>query len=70
MTVYLQQFKNHFVNLSYNVASGSEIMSCNKIDKPLVVYRFLGNVLTSIITLRIYSYSYIIEFIKLVAKTD
>ena len=26
--------------LSYDVASGSEIMPCNKIDKPLVVYRF------------------------------
>ena len=27
----------------------SEIMPCNKNDKPLVVYRFLGNVMTSII---------------------
>ena len=27
-------------NLSYDVASGSEITPCNKIDKPLVVYRF------------------------------
>ena len=26
--------------LSYDVASGSEIQSCNKIDKQLVVYRF------------------------------
>ena len=26
--------------LSYDVASGSEITPCNKIDKPLVVYRF------------------------------
>ena len=26
--------------LSYDVASGSEITSCNKIDKPLVVYNF------------------------------
>ena len=26
-------------------------MPCNKIDKPLVVYRFTGNVMTSIITL-------------------
>ena len=34
--------------LSYNVASGSEITPCNKIDKPLVVYRFTGNVMTSI----------------------
>ena len=31
--------------LSYDVASGSEITPCNKIDKPLVVYRFSGNVL-------------------------
>ena len=31
--------------------SGSEITPCNKIDKPLVVYRFSGNVMTSIITL-------------------
>ena len=38
--------------LSYDVASGSEITPCNKVDKPLVVYRFTGNVMTSIITLR------------------
>ena len=38
--------------LSYDVASGSEITPCNKIDKPLVVYRFTGNVITSITTLR------------------
>ena len=38
-------------NLSYDVASGSEITPCNKIDKPLVVYRFTGNVMTSIATL-------------------
>ena len=30
--------------LSYDLVSGSEIMSCNKINKPLVVYRFSGNV--------------------------
>ena len=40
------------VELSYDVASGSEITPCNKIDKPLVVYRFTGNVMTSITTLR------------------
>ena len=40
------------VALSYDVASGSEITPCNKIDKPLVVYRFTGNVMTSIKTLR------------------
>ena len=39
-------------HLSYDVASGSEIMPCNKIDKPLVVYRFSGNVMTFITRLR------------------
>ena len=34
--------------LSYDVTSGSEITPCNKICKPLVVYRFTGNVMTSI----------------------
>ena len=38
--------------LSYDVAPGSEIMPCNKIDKPLVVIRFSGNVIMSITTLR------------------
>ena len=38
--------------LSYDVASGSEITPCNKIDKPLVVYRFTGNVMKSITTVR------------------
>ena len=37
--------------LSYDVASGSEITPCNKICKPLVFYRFTGNVMTSITTL-------------------
>ena len=41
------------LNLSYDVASGSEITPCNKIDKHIVVYRFTGNVMTSITTLRI-----------------
>ena len=27
-------------HLSYDVASGSDITPCNKIDKPLMVYRF------------------------------
>ena len=31
--------------LSYDVTSWSEIKACNKIDKPLVVYRFSGNVM-------------------------
>ena len=38
--------------LSYDVASESEITPCNKIHKPLVVYRFTENVMTSITTLR------------------
>ena len=38
--------------LSYGVVSWSEITPCIKIDKPLVVYRFSGNVMTSIKTLR------------------
>ena len=29
--------------MNYDVASGSEKTSCNKIDKPLVVYRYTGN---------------------------
>ena len=29
----------------YSVASGSEITPCNKIDKPLVVYRFSAKVM-------------------------
>ena len=44
--------KKQKIYLSYDVASGSEITPCNKIDKPLVVYRFTGNVMTSITTLR------------------
>ena len=39
-------------HLSHDIASGIEITPCNKIDKPLVVYRFLGNVMTSITMLR------------------
>ena len=30
------------IRLSYDVASGNEITPCNKIDKPLVIYRFTG----------------------------
>ena len=37
--------------LSHDVTSGSDITPCNKMDKPLVVYRFSGNVITPIITL-------------------
>ena len=35
-------------NLSYDIGSRSEITPYNKIDKPLVVYRFMGNAITSI----------------------
>ena len=38
--------------LTYDVASRSEITPYNKFDKPLVFYRFTGNVMTSITTLR------------------
>ena len=33
-------------SLSYDIASGSEITPCNKINKPVVVYRFSGNNMT------------------------
>ena len=39
--------------LIYDVASGSEITPCNKIDKPQVVCRFSGKVMMSITTLHI-----------------
>ena len=40
-------------NVYHNdVAYVNEITPCNKIDKPLVVYRFHGNFMTSIATLR------------------
>ena len=45
------QIIQFYVLLSYDVASGNEITPCNKIDKPLVVYRFTGNVMTSKTTL-------------------
>ena len=40
-----------YSTLSYDVASWSERMPCHKIDKPLMVYRFTGPVMTSITTL-------------------
>ena len=41
--------RKSFLNiLSHDVAAGSEITPCNKIDKPQVVYRFTGNVMTFI----------------------
>ena len=41
-------------SLSHVVASVSDITPCNKIDKPLEVYRFVRNIMTSIITLQKY----------------
>ena len=42
-----------YISLSHYVASGSDPMpACNKIHKPLVVYRLVCNVMMSIITLR------------------
>ena len=38
--------------LTYDIASGSKIMPYNKIDKPLVVYRFSGNVMASLTMFR------------------
>ena len=49
-SVYTLHITRYYHN--NDVASGSEITPCNKIDKPLVVYRFSGNVITSITTLR------------------
>ena len=47
------KFKMYMLQkVSYHMTSGSEITPCNKICKPLVVYRFSGNVMTSITTLR------------------
>ena len=46
------ELNNVKLHLSYDVASGGEITTCIKIDKPLVVCRFTGNVMTSITTLR------------------
>ena len=43
---------SYYTYLSYDATPWSEIMPCNKICKPLVVYRFLGNVMASITTLR------------------
>ena len=42
----------YYKELYHNdVTSGSEITPCNKVDNPLVVYGFSGNVMTSITTL-------------------
>ena len=40
-----------YIVLSHDVASGSDIKPCNKIDKPLVVHRLAHNIMTSSTTL-------------------
>ena len=40
--VLLHNMAKNIMGLSYDVASESEITPCNKICKPLVVYRFSG----------------------------
>ena len=40
LVILFHNNQNFTKALSYDVASGSEITPCNKIDKPLVVYRF------------------------------
>ena len=40
-----KMFKN---DLSYDIASGSEITPCNRIDKPLEVYILSANVMTDV----------------------
>ena len=41
--IYFYKFR--YIHLSYDIASGSEITPCIKVHKPLVVYRFLGNIM-------------------------
>ena len=48
---YATQISDKQKKISYDVASGSERTPCIKFDKPLVVYRFSGNVMTSLSTL-------------------
>ena len=47
---YITSHRIANIYLSYDVAPGSDVPPCNEIDKPLVVYRFSGNVMTSIAT--------------------
>ena len=45
-------FNSHqYKILSHDITAWREITPCNNIDKPLVVYRFSGNIMTSITTL-------------------
>ena len=50
--LHMMALINDYTDLSHDAAFWSEITPCNKIDKPLVVYRFSGNLMTSITTLR------------------
>ena len=43
-----KQSNQNNINLSHDVASGSDITLCNKIDKPLVVNRFSRSVMTGV----------------------
>ena len=52
MEIYFDFLPMVYITLSHDVASGSDITPCNNIDKPLVLYRFSGNVMTSVKTLR------------------
>ena len=48
-TVCMMVFLNFTENpISYDVMSGNEITPCTKIDKPLVIYGFTGNIMMSI----------------------
>ena len=55
--LYIKWNKIRELILSYEIASGSEITPCNKIDKPLAVYGFFGKVMTSIMN-NIVAYMY------------
>ena len=58
MKTFFDTYRNWFnlctifyFHLSHDIASESEIMPCNKIDTPLVVYRLVCNIIASIIKL-------------------
>ena len=51
-TSKLRWLNSNYSSLQHDIASGSDITPCNKIDKPLVVYRFSVNLMMAIITLR------------------
>ena len=46
LVVHIKRLE-HF--LPHDISSGSDITPCNKINKPQMVYRLSGNVMTSII---------------------